>query len=364
MDKFPICLYHLNKKNINYTSETVSSGKINSGVEKKMKHLNNLILSSFICLFLFFTVSIIPVMAWTVSPVRFEISGERGKEYTLTFSVLNESQLHQKRFEIQTDDWIIDNKNNFLRKAFTKDLNVKHSSTPWIKVTPQQFVVPPGETKNIRFTISIPKDIQEDGDYSAGLFVGEKNIEKPPKGEKIVHIKQDTYIGVIVYVNIGNSKEEVILKDLKVESISTGKVLNKVTLLPLFENTGNIHSRAQITVKAEPLSKIEIKETKSEISSKDNLNLKNTMAESMDSALEKTEQKKEFNAGELVVLRESQLAYPFDIPEPLPAGSEWKFVVQADFGKNKPILVGTKKYKIPLKTEIENQKNSEVTNKK
>ena len=131
------------------------------------------------------------VDAWTVSPVRFEIKAQKGKEYTLTFAVLNESQLYQKRFEIQTDDWTIDKNNNFLRKAFNKEVSNPYSAISWVRVTPQQFVLPPGETKNIRFTVTVPTDLPETGDYSLGIFVGEKNIEKPPKGEKVVHIKQD-----------------------------------------------------------------------------------------------------------------------------------------------------------------------------
>ena len=254
-------------------------------------------------------------MAWTVAPVRFEVNAEKGKEYTLTFSVLNESQLYQKRFEIQTDDWTIDNKNNFLRKAFNKEVNNKYSATSWIKVTPQQFVVPPGGTKNIRFTIRIPNNLEALGEYSTGIFACEKNIEKPPKGEKIIHIKQDTYIGVVVYVRIGEEKPVVVLKDLKVDTKPITKGLNKVIVLPTFESQGNIHSRGQISVKLEPM--------------------------------DQNQAPKEYNAGEIVVLRESEVTFPIEIPEPLPTDSEWKITVSTDLGKKNPILVGTKKYKVP-----------------
>ena len=285
-------------------------------------------------------------LAWTVSPVRFEVKGEKGKEYTLTFSVLNESQLHQKRFDIQTDDWIINKKNDFLRKAFNKDeVNNKYSATPWIKVTPQQFVVPPGETKKIRFTISIPNDLPASGEYTSGIFVGEKNIEKPPKGEKIIHIKQDTFIGVVVYIRIGEQKIEVNLKDLKIEAKPVSKGLSKVTILPAFESTGNVHARAQLLVKMEPLSNFELKkaETKLIDGSINNIALKS--AEPIPDT--NHEIPKEFSGGELVVLRESELTFPIDVPVSLPANSNWKFTVKADFGGTTPLLVGTKKYTVP-----------------
>ena len=286
-------------------------------IKFKLKTMNNLNLKLFSLLASLIIISIFcdQALAWTVSPVRFEVKAQKGKEYTLTFAVLNESQLYQKRFEIQTDDWIINKNNDFLRKAFTEGVENKHSATSWIKVTPMQFVVPPGETKNIRFTISVPNDVSADGDYTAGIFVGEKNIEKPPKGEKIVHIKQDTFIGVIAYVQIGEEKHSVILKNLKVKSKSISKGLNKVTILPTYESQGNVHARGQIQIKLEPLSKIEIKE---------------------------------LNAGEVVILRESEVTYPIDFPFPVPENSEWKITVKTDFGDYAPVLVGTKTYKVPL----------------
>ncbi|OGI10731.1 MAG: hypothetical protein A3I68_01475 [Candidatus Melainabacteria bacterium RIFCSPLOWO2_02_FULL_35_15] len=274
-------------------------------------------------------------LAWTVAPVRFEIKGQKGKEYTLTFSVLNESQLYEKRFEIQTDDWIINKNNDFLRKAFTPEIENKYSATSWIKVTPMQFVVPPGETKNIRFTISVPNNVSIDGDYSAGIFVGEKNIEKPPKGEKVVHIKQDTFIGVIVYVKLGEEKHSLTLKNLEVKSKSVSNGLNKVTILPTYESRGNVHSRGQIQVKLEPLSK--------------------TAAESEDNP--------ELNAGEVVILRESAVTYPIDLPDPLPVNSEWKITVKTDFGSYTPVLVGTKTYKVPLIEQKPETKKQETEKK-
>jgi len=308
----------------------------------------------------------LPVLAWTVAPVRFEVKAQKGKEYTLTFSVLNESQLYQKRFEIQTDDWIINKQNDFLRKAFTQGVENKYSATSWIKVTPIQFVVPPGETKNIRFTISVPNDVPIDGDYTAGIFVGEKNIEKPPKGEKIVHIKQDTFIGVIVYVQLGQEKHSVTLKSLEVKSKPVSKGLNKVTILPTYESQGNVHARGQIQIKLEPLSNIEVKETKAEIEkSKEPVNLKNTNVMSVEPASEKESQIKELIAGEVVILRESEVAYPIDFPFPAPANSEWKITVKTDFGDYAPVLVGTKTYKVPfiempVKKELEKQRTGEL----
>lgn len=297
------------------------NGKINLvGIVMKKKQC--IFFSCFVSFLVIFLQGI-PCMAWTVAPVRFEVKAEKGKEYTLTFSVLNESQLHDKRFEIQTDDWIIDKNNDFLRKAYNKTVENKYSATSWIKVTPTQFVVPPGQTKKIRFTVSVPKDTTLNGEYSSGIFVGEKNIEKPPKGEKIVHIKQDTFIGVVVYVRIGEGKPVVTLTDFTVDTKPVAKGLNKVILKPTYQSKGNVHSRGNIQVKIESLSgQIEPELTK--------------------------KVPKDIDGGEVVVIRETEVGFPIEIPAFLPANTEWKFTVKTDFGGNTPVLVGTKKYKVPF----------------
>ena len=295
------------------------------------KKLHGLLLAILIAL------TVIPVLAWTVSPVRFEIKAEKGKEYTFTFAVLNESQLYQKRFEIQMDDWIINKNNEFLRKAFTKGVENKYSATSWIKVTPVQFVVPPGETKTIRFTVSVPKELPSDGDYSAGIFVGEKNIEKPLKGEKIVHIKQDTFIGVVVYVQVGQENPKTTLKALKIESNPRQGGKSKVKVFPTFINLGNIHSRGQIQLKVEPAQL-------------PNTTDNNTLI-------------KEVSAGEVVILRESEVTFPIDVPDLLPNNSEWRFTLKTDLGDYEPVLVGTKKYKVPEEKIMENGKMGEMKNK-
>lgn len=310
---------------------------------------------SFLCIVSCFI--ILPSFSWTVSPVRFEVKGERGKEYTFAFSVLNESQLYEKRFEIMLDDWIIDKENNFLRKAFNKEIKIKNSAKNWIKATPMHFVLPPGETKNIRFTVSIPEDVPSDGEYSTGIFVGEKNIDKPPKGEKVIHIKQDTFIGVIVYVKVGKEKHDVTLTNLKVKSEPLGNGLNHVVLLPVFKNNGNVHARANLKIKMEKLSNdLKVIKTKAEVVNKKNSkSIKNTKAESksIEGGLEIPE---EFEGGEAVVLRESEIIFPVSIPVPIPSGTEWKFTVRADFGNNIPLIIGKKTYKVPdldLKKEKE-----------
>ena len=289
-------------------------GKKGVRIKREMNKINKLNLVLVNCLF-YLLCCFLPASAWTVSPVRFEIEGKKGEEYTLTFQVLNESQLYQKRFAIQMDDWIIDENNQFLRKAFTKGVKSKYSATSWIKVTPQQFVVPPGETKRVRFTISVPEKLPTDGDYTAGIFVGERNIEKPPKGEKVIHIKQDTFIGVVVYVKIGKENPKVEMTDLVVKSQPAGEGLSKVTIYPTFTSTGNVHSRGQVKLQVESLT---------DDSDPDVI-----------------------DAGEAVILRESKVTYPIDIPEPLKANTEWKFTVRGDFGDYAPILVGAKKYKVP-----------------
>lgn len=302
-----------------------------------MKFLNKLF---FLILISFFICSN-NAFAWTVSPVRFEIKAERGKEYTLSFTVLNESQLFQKRFKVGVDDWVLDERSNFIVKGISQiPIDTKYSASSWVKVTPTQFVTPPGASRRIRFTLKIPNDIP-DGGYHTGIFVGEENIEKPPKGTRVVHIKQNTFIGVVVYVKIGQETESVKLTNIKAEETFTKNGFATVTILPEFNNLGNIHSRGILKLKVKPLSTDLMRKIK--VKSEDGKTEENFDPDSI---------QKEIVIEDVVVLRDSMILYPITIPQPIPFNTEWDFELKADFGKKVPLLVGKKHFKV---TEVEPQ---------
>lgn len=289
-----------------------------------MKNKNLKIFISLITLFLF-TCNLYS-FAWTVNPVRFEVKAEKGKEYTLSFTVLNESQLAQRRLKIFTDDWGLDKRNSFIIKSLSMGLyETPHSAVDWIKVTPTQFVLPPGASRKVRFTLTVPANLPADGDYTTGIFVQEENIEKPPKGLRTVFIKQSSIIAVVVYVSVGQEKITVSLDNLTAESNgSPEKGFSQVTVLPHFNNTGNIHTRGKISLKLIPTE------------SEKNIKLKDKI-EPID---------KEIFTEDVVILRESMVEYPIVLPQYLPVGSEWSVEMKSDFGKKIPLLVGKKKFTV------------------
>lgn len=279
---------------------------------------------------------IIPSFAWTVSPVRFEIDAEKGKEYTFAFSVLNENQLREIRFDTMAEDWIIGAGNAFTvlnESNRAQNPNLK-SAASWIKITPQQFVIAPGQVRKVRFTVKVPDDATLSGDYTTTILVGEKNIEKPPKGERQVFIKQTAVVAVIIYISIGEKTKEVSLKGIDFTSRSLGGEANEVTIIPSYENKGNSHGRGKLTLKMKPLFYPEI--------------MNENLPENAVKLLPEGELKKELDAGEVVVLRESSRSNPIPIEQPLPTGSEWEFELIGDFGKNHPLVIGKKTYKIPV----------------
>lgn len=290
----------------------------------------NLLLVLAISLFIFS----LPSKAWTVSPVRYEIEAEKGKEYTLAFSVLNENQFRSVRFQTQVKDWGLSGDNVFYTEEEKGRPDVKQSAKDWVRVSPKQFVVGPGAVKKIRFTLKIPEDLPVDGDYTTGIFVGEKTIDKKPEGETTVQIKQNAYIGVVLYITVGKKNEKVVLKGIDFKSRPVAEGLNEVSVVPTFENQGNVHSRAMIRLKLEPISYPDVDD-------------KNASKGKKKQILPLSKIKKVLKDIELVVLRESTISYSHPLPQYLPAGSEWKIEVLADFGKKIPVLIGRKKYKVP-----------------
>jgi hypothetical protein len=264
--------------------------------------------------------------AWTVNPVRFEVKAERGKEYTLSFTVLNESQISQKRLKIFIDDWGLDNRNNFIIKSFAMDSYDKsYSAADWVKVTPAQLVLPPGATRKVRFTLTIPADLPADGEHTLGIFVKEESIEKPPKGLRTVLIKQNSIIAVVVYVSIGQEKLNVSLDNLTVESNkSSEKGLSQVVILPHLHNAGNNHTRGKISLMLTPSESAANEKLKDKIK----------------------EVERDIVIEDVVILRESKVEYPITLPQYLPVGSDWLVELKSDFGKKLPLISAKKRFTV------------------
>src|SRR3989339_1435984 len=122
-------------------------------------------------------------------------------------------------------------------KEFFPAGSTQRSCAPWIKFTPQEFILPPQAQQKIHYTISVPdKDVE--GGYYAVLFHETVFGQAEPAKEDRAAIDLTVRVGTIVYVEIkGATKREGIIDNLSVER---EPYKNRLEIELDVKNTGNV----------------------------------------------------------------------------------------------------------------------------
>lgn len=159
----------------------------------------------FIALITVFGIYLFPstVSALSLSPVRFELSGDRGQTVENEFLIINENDSAETfyfsfaNFEAQGESGT---------PAF---VDPKEGLGTWIKTESSSVGVGPKEQKTVPFKIQIPEDA-EPGGHFAVILLG----NSPAGGDNTVSIGSQTGILVLLSVN-GDVKEDAGLLDFK-----------------------------------------------------------------------------------------------------------------------------------------------------
>lgn len=177
--------------------------------------------------------------ALSLSPVRFELSGDPGQIIEEEFSVINETEATETfyfsfvNFEAQGES------------GTPSFVDAKEGLATWIKTETNSIGIGPKEQKKVPFKIQIPKNAEAGGHFGV-IFLGNS-----PKGEgNSVSVGSQTGILVLLSVN-GIVREEAGLFDY---GIKNGKFFHKtlpVNLIYRFKNDGNdrIKPQGKITVR-------------------------------------------------------------------------------------------------------------------
>jgi P pilus assembly chaperone PapD len=175
----------------------------------------------------------------SVSPIRVEhrvIQGERGTDM---ISVANEGSA-PTRLKVSIEDWILSKEGS---PVFMKAGGNPYSCVEWIRINPVDFRVSPGQTREVRYTITVPQGIP-DGGYRAALIFGTAPDAVP--GEKNRSVQVTGRIVTIVYVVVGKPSPAGHADGLKTTLRKDG-----VDFLLSLRNTGKVHFRTKgsLTVK-------------------------------------------------------------------------------------------------------------------
>lgn len=134
-----------------------------------------------------------------VSPVRVQVHMKAGEEYTNAVRVLNDGK-EPVRLRAYVEDWYLDEIGTpIFRPAGTLD----RSSSVWMDVAPADFLLEPGQTKFVRFTVQAPAGMT-DGGYQGSLLLETLPLDRTARPGMQMFIQGR--VAVMTYVTIGNPR--------------------------------------------------------------------------------------------------------------------------------------------------------------
>ncbi|MEO0233512.1 MAG: hypothetical protein ABIN35_02710 [candidate division WOR-3 bacterium] len=178
-------------------------------------------------------INIFPQIGFNISPPKYEftVRPEEIKNFTINVQNTTDSTLHVKIYAV---DWSLDIDNNV--KYFTAG-KLKNSCSNWIYVNPQEFNINPNSSEDIRFTLSVPKNVF--GDYWSMIFF--ESTPFNPTGSSMLLVAGR--VGCTIYSTIAGTT----VKNGDITGLEFDKKEYKVKAI--FENTGNVHLRVKASMK-------------------------------------------------------------------------------------------------------------------
>jgi P pilus assembly chaperone PapD len=209
-----------------------------------------LLISLAICL-----LSAIPAkgqMSITVSPIRVEHQVKAGTDETNVITVRNEGS-EPTRIAVHGEDWTMDQKGDV---SFSRAPGDSYSCSEWLKLNPTDFRAEPGQTRQIRYSLTVPADAKEGGYRTAIALTGMPLAEEGTAKKKMT---LNGRIVVIVYATVGNPEISAQFQDLQVTAGNKG-----ISFKLKLANQGNVHFRIKkswITIKnskGEEVGRVEV----------------------------------------------------------------------------------------------------------
>jgi P pilus assembly chaperone PapD len=182
----------------------------------------------------------------SVSPIRVEHLVKQGERGTDIISVTN-SGTAPTRLKVSIEDWSLTKVGN---PIFTKVENNPYSCAPWIRINPVDFRIGPGQTKDVRYTITVPQGMDEGGYRAAIIF---ETIPDAVPGEKMKRVFLKGRIVTILYEVVGKPIPQGHANSLRPEMKKEG-----IDFILALQNTGKVHYRTKgsITVKTSSGDKV------------------------------------------------------------------------------------------------------------
>lgn len=166
-----------------------------------------------------------------VSPVRFELQAEPGSEYTNAVQVQNNGA-EPVRLRASVEDWHLDQEGT---PIFEPAGSTLASASPWISFAPNDFLVEPGQTQVVRFTLLVPGKAVAHG-YRTALLLESVPLNRAKSTGRFMNVRGR--VACMLYVTVGQPA-----LSAEITSLSTVMRGDRCRLCMRIHNTGEAHFR-------------------------------------------------------------------------------------------------------------------------
>jgi P pilus assembly chaperone PapD len=132
----------------------------------------------------------------SVSPIRVEHLVKQSEKGTDTISVTNDGTA-STRLRVSIEDWALTKDGN---PIFMKGGSNPYSCAGWIRINPVDFRVDPGQTREVRYTVTVPEGIEDGGFRAAIIF---ETVPDVTPGEKARRVYLKGRIAAMLYEVVG-----------------------------------------------------------------------------------------------------------------------------------------------------------------
>jgi hypothetical protein len=183
---------------------------------------------------------------WQVSPMLYQLTISRGDTISRFINVNNESD-KIKNFMIYKKEWHYteDGKEPELEPGM-----LPRGCANWISIAPQRFSVDPKSSRSVRYTIIVPKDLDQPGSYWTALYVEPADapafISKMSGQGATFEIAFQIRAKIQIYLTLDGA----IRKEGEITNIDVvfDSIENNVIVQSTFVNSGNMWLKCSGTV--------------------------------------------------------------------------------------------------------------------
>lgn len=151
------------------------------------------------------------------SPLRVELTAQAGSSHTQAVTVVNPGN-ERVRVKAYLTDWHLSKEG---APQFQKPADGRpYAAAAWVRFAPPEFMLDPGKQGIVRFTITVPADVQPGG-YRTGLLF-EFHPETPDPAAKARQVVFRSRIATLVYVHVGQPAVAVELTNLEIRGTGDG----------------------------------------------------------------------------------------------------------------------------------------------